>query len=555
MLTTLQLSNLALAKDLRLEFGPGLNIISGETGAGKSILMGALSLLLGERADKSLIRSGENLCSVEAVFELAYPASVDRLLEERGIALCEEQQLVVRRTVRQVGASQRFVNDCPVTLAVLKELGRLLVDMHGPYDHQSLLYPSAQLEILDAFGHLNNERLAYTDLYAHARSVEAKCKEFSENQDLDDQIELLRHRVQEIEEAQLDEADEQKVKEEHHVLSHAQSILEVSGQIAHALTEGTGSAFDQLADAYRLMENLSHDLPEASPWVSDLREINQGVQDLSANLRSRIEGLEADPSRLEWLEARMSIYAKLKAKYGPKLGEVLDERDKASERLRALEAQQAERPQLQAKLQEIRRKLRQTGERLHKKRVQHAKLLANAVTKELRMLGFHQGVLEVRVDRVEPGPYGADHVEFAFAPNVGEAMRPLRSIASSGEISRVMLAIKAVVAEHDRIPVLVFDEVDANVGGEMGQAIGQKLSQISEKHQIVAITHLPQVAIFGQVHFAVSKRVEDRRTFTEVRCLQNNEARVEELARMLGGKKRTKLTREHAREMLQAVCS
>ena len=551
MLTELRVKNLALVESVRLDLRPGLNVITGETGAGKSILLGALALLLGERADRKFIREGEESCGAEAVFSLIDCRAVNAVLKESGVAPCEDGQLIIRRIVKANGSSQNIVNDSSVTLQVMKQLGERLVDMHGPHDHQSLLRTSFQLELLDAYGHTDAERAAYAEAWQKKQVLEERRAELlgDATTDVDAQLDLYRYRVKEIEDAEPKEGEEESVLQEHAVVSNAQRVLELGGAASAALSEGEGSAFDSLAVAQRNLEELAHIMPEAETWRAEARRAAAQIQELSATIASALGKIEGDPARLDWLDQRIATYQKLKKKYGPSVADVLVNLDKSKSRLRDLETRGEQLAMLEKEIAAVQTELKKRGKKLREKRSEVAAKLAKAVTRELKELGFAHGRFDVELREQEPQASGLDDVEFGFAPNAGEGMKPLRAIASSGEISRVMLATKAVLTGHDKIPVLIFDEIDANVGGEIGNAVGAKLAQLGESHQVICITHLPQVAAYGETHFAVSKSVKDKRTVTDVRLL-DGENRVEEIARMLGGRDLTKVTMQHAREML-----
>lgn len=551
MLSRLTIRNLALVDRVSVEFQDGLNVITGETGAGKSLLIGALRLLLGERADRSMIRTGERSCGIEAVFELADAADVDAVLDEYGLPPCEDGRLLIRRSIRESG-SKNLVNDSPVTLPVLKTLGDVLVDMHGPYDHQSLLNPSAQLDILDAFGRLEAERTAYREHYDVFQTLEKQLAELSSLDDaaLEEQIDLLAYRVNEVEEADISAENEAAVMQEHEQMANAQNILEEAQTAVGALTDGEMPAFDGLSAARQACTRLEKYIPEAADWADELDGALCTVQELSAVIQRAVDDLDAGPDRLQFLDDRVSLYRSLKRKYAPTVPEILEKLADWKTRLNHLQRRDEERVQVAADRDAARARTEQAGRTLRKKRQKAAGRLADAITAELRDLGFEHGLFEVQcLDRDTPLASGMDDLEFGFAPNAGETMRPLRAIASSGEISRVMLAVKAVLAKHDRIPLLVFDEIDANVGGEIANAVGNKLAQVGTTHQLIAITHLPQVAARGRTHFAVSKRVQDERTFTEIDRLAET-ARTEEIARMLGGRDSTRVTLQHARELL-----
>lgn len=551
MLLSLRVKNLALVESARIEWGAGLNVITGETGAGKSILIGALKLLLGERADRKWIRAGAEACGAEAVFDVTALKDLPALLEELGLPPAEEGQLIIRRIVKDSGAGQNLVNDTPVTLQTMKRLGERLVDMHGPYDHQSLLSPRFQLDVLDAYGALEKERAACAEKYRVLRELESQRDALQGgDEEVSARMDLLQFRIKELEEAKPEAGEDESVAQEHAVASHAQRILELGQGVLGALQDGEGNAFDSLVGAQRALEELSRLLPDAEEWKGEVRATAQQLQSLAETMRDAMDRVEADPARLDWLEQRLAMYQRLKRKYGVDAVGLVKLLEDSREALKELSQRGEKLVAVEKKIDDAGKELLSVGRALQKKRRAVADELATAVTTQLRELGFQHGAFGVATREAEPGPTGCDEVSFEFAPNLGEAKKPLREIASSGEISRVMLATKAVLAKHDKIPLLVFDEVDANVGGEMGIAVGRKLAALGASHQVICITHLPQVAAQGSTHFAVVKRVHDGRTFTEVEPL-DEKSRVDEIARMLGGKDLTKVTLQHAREMLE----
>jgi len=553
MLRTLSVKNLALVEQVSLELRPGLNMITGETGAGKSILVGALGLLLGERADKTMIRAGADACSAEAVFDLADSTDVDRVLETIGVEPCRDGELIIRRVIKS-GGGQALVNDHAVTLQVLKRIGDCLVDMHGPHDHQSLLKPEAQLAILDAFGRLQAAAGAFKQVYDEMRVLEKRREALAmDEEDVMERIDGLRYRVQDIRDARLAPDEEERLTEEHRRAAHAQQILELSSSIGNALTEEEACAFDRLAYARRVMGKLARFVPEAESWADELEALTVQLQEVACQVGRLAGDVGTNPERVAWLDERIATYHKLKKKYGPTVADVIRTLEESEAQLQELESTEERLEALDAELAKARKRLEAAGQALHEKRGKAAGRLAQAITQELQTLGFPRGTFTVEIIPCEPHPQGMDRCEFGFAPNAGEPMRPLRSIASSGEISRVMLATKSVLADHDRMPVLVFDEIDANLGGEMGHAVGEKLAAVAAGRQVLCITHLPQVAVFGTSHFVVEKQLCDGRTVTQVRLLADAEARAEEVARMLGGRDRTSVTLAHARALLQSV--
>jgi DNA repair protein RecN (Recombination protein N) len=551
MLQSLQIENLALVDSLQIEFAPGLNAITGETGAGKSILVGALGLLLGERADKSVIREGEDQCVIEADFTLEENREIDVILRGSGLEACADGHLVIRRLVAASGTGRQFVNHSPATLQVLKKIGDLLVDMHGPHDHQSLFSPEFQLSLLDAFGDLAASRQAYREVYEDWQALRETRRSLEGNdQEVARQIDLLAFQVKELEAANLKEDEENAVIREQTIHGNAQHILQLAQTARHALTEGESSAFAALAVAQQAMGELVPLVEPAKEWKNDAKSAAMQVQELARALDSFTQRIEVDPARLLWLDERLATYQKLKRKYGATVPEVLELLKQSKQKLHDLKTRGEQLARLDAELAAIRGRMETQGGSLRTKRQAAAKRLEKAVKKELGDLGFPQAAFSVALSAAEASASGLDAVEFGFNPNPGEPGRPLRAIASSGEMSRVMLALKTVLADHDRIPILVFDEIDVNVGGKMGQAIGLKLAEIARRRQVICITHLPQVAVCGQTQFAVTKETRGGRTFSGIARL-NREGRVDEIARMLGGRDMTSVTLKHAREMLE----
>lgn len=551
MLRTLKIKNLALVDDVQVGFNEGLNVITGETGAGKSLMIGALRLLLGERADKSMIRTGETSCSVHAEFGLDDTSQVDAILADVGLESCDGGLLIIRRLITET-SNKTLVNDEPVTLQVLKRLGEVLVDMHGPYDHQSLLDQGVQLEILDAFGQLDAAKAAYGVEYEKYRDLKKQIEalDSGDEEDVERQIEFLDYRVNEIESARLTPEEEAEVEEEHGLIANAQQVIELANGVVNALTEAEGCAFDGLVAAQQALNRLLKLMPEAQEWHEEIERAVRSVQEVVRSIEQSAAGIEGSPERMQWLDDRLTTYQTLKRKYGATVEEVLENGEKWKQQLKELRSRDKRRDELQQELDAALVLVEQAGLKLRSLRENIADHLSECITRELVDIGFEHGFFDVQLTPCDPDPSGMDEIDFGFAPNAGETMRPLRMIASSGEISRVMLATKAVLAKQDRIPVLVFDEIDANIGGEIGGAVGRKLAQVARCHQLICITHLPQVAACGTTHLAVSKKVEDGRTFTEVELL-DAETRPDEIARMLGGKDSTNVTLQHAREMLE----
>ena len=553
MLSHLSVKNLAIVESAAVDFGAGLNIITGETGAGKSVLMGALDLVLGGRADKSAIREGAGEAWVEASFSLADTRGVDELLEAGGLPACEEGALLVRRSISATGAGRCLVNDAAATVQTLRRLGTLLVDIHGPYDHQSLLDPDFQRDVLDAYGHCLPPRNAYVETWRELKSLEERLAALQgDSADIAAEIDRLQFIVDEIARAGLTPADEDDLIEQHAQAANAEQILALGSAVAGALTDGENSAFDLLAGIQNQLAELARILPEAAAWRSDVQGVAVQLQELGRAVNDCLSRIETDPARLQQLEERMALVQRLKRKYGHTVADVLAAQEKNEVRLNDLATRTEQVEKIRKEIGTVAAKLAEKAAALTHSRVQAAGKLARAITAELHGLGFLKAGFDIAVEACAPGPYGADGVSYGFAPNPGEPMRALRAIASSGEIARVMLAVKAVLASHDSIPVLVFDEIDANIGGEVGRAVGQKLRRVAETHQVISITHLPQSAVYGQQHFVVSKEVVKGRTQMHIELL-DEPRRVDEIARMLGGKGLTSVIESHARELLASA--
>jgi DNA repair protein RecN (Recombination protein N) len=558
MLTTLRIKNLALVADMTLELQAGYNAITGETGAGKSIVIGALNLVLGERADRTLIRSGSDSCSVEAVFDASrLRAPLERFLDEHGLEPCQDRQLLLKRTLAANGLNRQFINGSPTTLNVLAALGEWVVDIHGPHDHQSLLHSARQLAILDAFGGSDPVREHFTDLVRRGRALDAeKASLIVDEKTYAQQLDLLRHQVGEIAAAKLSPDEEAALEREHLLAVNAARLLELAQNALRQLSEDEHSLTAQAGVVGRALLELKRLDPDAVCLLSLHEQALSFLRDLQSDLSHYADKLDTDPARLQLLEDRLNLIQSLKRKYGASAAEVIEFGEQARQKLQALEQRDADLERLQAELGKINADLKRVGGELSAQRRRVIPKLSQAVARELAGLGFNQCRFDVALAtdseisnlNSQPPASGFDQVEFQFAPNPGEPARPLRAIASSGEMARVMLALKTVLAAQDNVPVLIFDEVDANVGGETAHAVGEKMRQLGKHRQVLCITHLAPVAACAATHHLVSKETKLLRTVTTIRQLDNQE-RVTELARMLGGK--SDVARKHAEALLK----
>ena len=546
MLEKLTVSNLAVVEKAEAEFSPGLNVLTGETGAGKSVLMGALGLVLGGRADASIVRDGAKEAEVEADFG----------------------ETVVRRTVTREGRSRAWVNDESVSIAELKELGRSLVDIHGPTANQKLMEEAFQRETLDAHAGL---RVAGCEL----RVVERYERAFAELAGLksqvsglmssegEDELDMLRFQVNELEEARLSEDDE-TIAERHAAAAHAEEIVENANAITEALG-GDQSAAEILIQLQPRFREMARHLSSAAEWAAEAEELTVKVQELSRTVADAASKLDVGEEDLESLDARLTLINRLLRKYrASDVSGLKSSLETKRAKLDALEHREERIAELNEKIAAVDKTVRKAGAELTKLRKSAAEKLSASVTKELRDLGFLQAKFFVAVEPIEPEAHGMDRVVYMFEPNPGEAARPLAAIASSGEIARVMLAIKVAgcglrvaggmrnsqLATRNSQPTLIFDEIDANIGGEVGKIVGEKMKAVAKNHQVIAITHLPQSAVYGDRHLVVSKQVSGGRTRTRILEVEG-EDRISEVARMLGGEKLTSVVRKHAEELLR----
>jgi DNA repair protein RecN (Recombination protein N) len=549
VLNLLRIKNLALVEDLEWQLAPGFVAITGETGAGKSIIIGALQLLLGERADKSLIRTGADVCAVEAVLSGDELSQLNPQLLEAGVEP-SNGDLLLKRNFSATGSSRQFINGSPTTLAVLKNLGDELVDLHGPHDHQSLLSAQRQLALLDGFARAEETLQEYQQHYRNWQSLIAEQATLSTAESAREQeLDLLHHQVNEIASANLVAGEEEEISTRYKLASNSRRLIELAGAIVRRLSEADDSVLSQLAETQRVLRELEKIDNSISQFVAGHETAVVELSEIVRSLSNYAEKLDLDPEQLSLLEQRVSLFETLKRKYGGSIADVIAFGERAGERMRKIEGRDAELDRLAKEIESTQKELKRSGEALRKLRTKTAPKLSQEIRRNLRDLGFQQSEFEVRLAALEDfHANGLDAVELLFSPNPGEPLKPLRSIASSGEISRLMLAIKSAAAAQDAIPLLVFDEIDANVGGEIANAVGAKLRTLSRDHQVLCITHLPQVAAAASSHFIVTKDVVGGRTYSQLREV-SGKARREEIARMLGGQTESAL--KHAATLLQ----
>jgi DNA repair protein RecN (Recombination protein N) len=555
MLVELRIRDYAVVEDLRLELGPGLNVLTGETGAGKSIIVGALGLLLGERASATVVRTGAERATVEAVFDVSGLPDVGRSLEEHGFRV-EDGLLILRREVAAAGRNRAWVNGSPATAGIVGDLGTALVDLHGQHEHQTLLRSKDQRAILDAFGGAEEvaARVAalYTDLEAQRLALEEREERVRE---IETRADFLRFQLEEIDGARVEAGEDAALEGEARRHEHSAELVQGAAAVHEGLYAADDSVADRLAGARRTLERLASFDPDLNEDVERLDEALLAVEEVGRRAGDYAGRVEHDPARLEHVRERLDKLFRLKRKYGPELADVLAAAQRVRAELAALDEADHDLGVLRRRIDSAAAALQAAADELSRLRRAASEGLGRAVERVLPDLGLVGASFDVRLsphDVVTAG--GAEGVEFLVSPNAGFEPMPLARIASGGELSRVMLALKSVLADVDRVPVLVFDEIDAGVGGVVASAVAEKLHEVASRHQVFVVTHLAQVASRANQHLLVEKGASDGVTAASVRFL-TGESRVEEIARMLGGDPDSATSREHARELLGAATS
>jgi DNA repair protein RecN (Recombination protein N) len=558
MLRELTIRNVAVIDELTVTFVPGLNVLTGETGAGKSILIDALQLVLGSRGSETLLRSGAEEAAVEAAFDTGPGSRVGELLEAEGIEIEPGEPLILRRQLFRDGRTKAYANGRLTSVASLRGLGECLVDIHGQHPGQLLLDPRRHRELLDGYAGTLEEGRSYRDGYARwqalRREREALLQAERERAQRQDLLEFQRR---EIEAARLEAGEEEGLAAEHAILSNHERLFALVEEAYLALEESDEALLTRLSAAAGRVR-------EAAAIDQRLREAREALETGAVHLREAARGLrdyrariEFDPARLDAIDTRLHEIGKLKRKYGGSVGEILGHLRQVRAELGALERSEARLGDLDRELAETQRDLLGRAQQLSAARRRAAPKLQEAIAGEIRELGMARAAFEVRVTSAAPGegalgPHGMDEVEFLISPNPGESLKPLHKIASGGELSRTMLAIRVILAAADRTPTLIFDEVDAGIGGNTAEMVGRKLTAVSRQRQVLCVTHLPQIACFADHHLVVSKRTLRDRTQTTAQILPDGE-RPQELARMLGSLSRSQTPLQHATEFLEAA--
>ncbi len=551
MLQSLRIRNLALLEEVALDFEAGFTAVTGETGAGKSILLGALALLAGERVDKTIIRQGAPSCDAEASLFFQKPERIDAVLGELNLPPCEDGLLIIKRSLPREKAPKITVNGGLASLSALQRLGEHWVDFHGPSEPRRLLKESCQLELLDLFGRAHGALVSYQQKFRAWREQVAERERIARETKLSpDQIAFLENQLASIDALELTEEAIEKLERDFARMSSAQELIELTQTLEAGLTgeEGVQLKLAALLREARQVENID---AASKPLADRLASVTVELNDLSSEFSALSQQLQFDPEQAEELESQMNTWLDLKRKHGGELPAVIIARDEMRRRLEVQGDLEGTLARLEKQIAESERAAKAEARTLRGLREKAAKELARIAAKSIEQLGFKKADFQIRiVPLVELTPTGDCGAEFLFSPNVGEAPLPLNRVASSGELARVMLALKTVLADLDEVPLLVFDEVDANVGGEIGRIVGEKMAGIAKNHQVLCVTHLPQVAAQATCHLVVTKdQTKDRAVVTIEPIQASRKDRVSELARMLGDSK-AKSALAHAEELL-----
>lgn len=564
MLESLHIRDLAIIDDLVVRFGPGLNVLTGETGAGKSILIGAIQLLLGAKAGSELIREGAEEASVEGLFDLSGDPRAAEQLSQKGFQV--SGPFVLRRVLTRAGRSRSFLNGQMCTIPMLAELGRSWVNIYGQHEHQSLLQPERHLDLLDEHGRLMPLRARWEDAWRRWSSLGSQISQAQSSAwEAQARRELWEFQLREIHGAQLRAGEEEALEEERQVLLNAERLRAALSRAEEGLYVERGSALERVQVVLRELRELVQVAPSLRGAVDSLNCAEVHLEEAVGSIREQARRIQWDQGRLAQVEERLEEIRRLRRKYRAEVVEILALAQRLTEQLGVLDRGEELLDRLRRERSEAEQELRALGEKLRKARQEAGQSLAQGVERELRDLGVDRPVFQVEVAPLAEGvplgdspllagPRGMDRVEFRLSMNVGEPPRPLWRIASGGELSRIMLSMKKVLAEAERVPTLILDEIDAGIGGAVAHALGEKLAHIGRSHQVLCVTHLPQVACFAQHHLKVSKELRGPRTVTVVSYL-DWEGRVEELSRMLGGKVVSQKARAHARELLERARS
>lgn len=551
MLKTLSIWNFALIEHIQIEFNSGLNILTGETGAGKSILLGALGLVTGHRSNTDVIRSNADFVRVEAVFSVTNELLVKDFLWENNI-LTEDNTLIITRQISTSGRNIIQINNCHTTLAVLRRLGEMLVDIHGQHASQTLLKPVKQLNLIDEYDDtaINEQKKIYTQVYNRWIELKEKlAKSRINTQEIAQRLDMLNWQINEIQSAKLNIDEDIQLEEQIKILANAEKISLLSQNAYNLLYEG-GNILGSLAQLRKDVETLAHYDEDMKKVYRSVEDAYFQLQDSAEQIRGFGENIDYNPQKLDSMQSRLEEINKLRRKYGSSIKEILAYCEKVKSELTYIENYDANLAQMEYDLNNITQELKQKAATLHKLRQQNASRLADDIIAELKSLSMPYADLQIKLwlsDNFTPN--GADNAEFLFSANLGEEKKLLQKIVSGGELSRIALAVKTIMAQKDDVELMVFDEVDSGVGGKTAQMMAEKIARISRYRQVICITHLPQIASMADAHFYIHKETRDNKTFTDITEIDYS-ARLAEIARMASGTELTQASMENAEEML-----
>lgn len=563
MLQQLEIQNIALIDRVSIEFGKGLNVLTGETGAGKSIIIDSINAILGARLSKDLIRTGKERAKVEAVFNIPNYILSD-ILEELGIEPEEDGTLVITREFSLTGRNICRINGSMTTVSILKEIGFRIIDMHGQHDNQSLLRTESHLELLDSFGgvHIEHLKLKYSKLLDQYKKVKATLKSMTGDEgELERKIDLLKFQIEDIKKANLSIDEEEKLSKQRTLLSNSEKILNTLSSTYNLLYSGenmVNSASESIGEAIIQLKTIEKFDDTYKEFANRLENFSYLLEDLIDEVRKERDTTEYNPFLLEQTEERIDIIYKLKRKYGNSISKILDFSKNAEQELDKINKSQEYRDKLTLQLKEISEQLYQISIEINSMRLKAAQLLQEKIGKELDDLEMKRAEFKVNVefdDSIgEDGERnftqtGLNHIEFFISPNEGEPLKPLSKIASGGEMSRIMLAIKTILASVDQVPTLIFDEIDSGISGKASQKVGEKLIYVSNEHQVICVTHLAQIACMADYHFLIKKSSKDNKTITHVEKL-GEKGIVDEISRILSGSYISDITMKHAKELI-----
>jgi len=556
MLTELSIRNFAIIDEMKVSFTDGLNVITGETGAGKSIIIGAVSLLLGDRASADMIRSFEESATVEALFDIGEKDELKKKVRQMGFHVGKE--LILKRIVSRTGKNRVYIDGQLATLGMLSAISESLINICGQHEHQVILNADNHIDIIDEFGDLLPIRLEYADMYGQYLSLKEKIGEsLSVKRTRGEREELLRFQFKEIDDAGIRAGEDAALLEEKKVLNNVQRLMDYAAGAHDVLYGRAGSVLEELRGAIASIREIKKIDTGLRLSDGDLDATYYQLEEIALALRDYMKNLSYDPARLETIDDRLDLLGRLKRKYGRTLEEVSQKRLQIEEELKAIASVDDEIEKMSKDFEALSPTLLEKARDLSKRRRDTASVLKKAIEGEIHSLRMENAAFEVTFKTPEGhqgsasfNPRGIDEVEFFLATNVGESLKPLNRIASGGELSRIMLALKNVLAMTGSVGTIIFDEVDSGIGGATAEDVGKKLKGVAKHHQILCITHLPQIACFGDRHYRVVKTVSGERTIASVDVLSDKD-RLDEIARMLGGTELTKKTREHAREMLE----